>query len=102
MCEKPDVIIGTMNFNDRIFGEIKIDDQLILDLINTPSFQRLKRINQYGGVNLIYPTYQVSRFEHSIGVWWILKSLNTGVEIQVAGLLHDIAIQHFLIWLIWQ
>lgn len=79
-----------MNFKDRIFGNIKIEDPLILDLINTPSFQRLKRINQYGGVNLIYPTYQVSRFEHSIGVWWILKNLHTSTEIQVAGLLHDI------------
>lgn len=79
-----------MNFQDRIFGNIKIEDPLILDLIHTPSFQRLKRVNQYGGVNLIYPTYQVSRFEHSIGVWWILKSLNTSTEIQVAGLLHDI------------
>lgn len=79
-----------MNFEDRIFGNVKIEDSLILDLIHAPSFQRLKRINQYGGVNLIYPTYQVSRFEHSIGVWWILKSLNTSMEIQVAGLLHDI------------
>lgn len=90
MCEKQDVIIGSMNFADRIFGNIKIEDPLILDLIKTASFQRLKRINQYGGVNLIYPTYQVSRFEHSIGVWWILQSLNTLIEIQVAGLLHDI------------
>lgn len=90
MREKLDVIIGCMDFADRIFGSIKIEDPLILDLINTPSFQRLKRINQYGGVNLIYPTHQVSRFEHSVGVWWILKSLHTSSEIRVAGLLHDI------------
>lgn len=90
MCEKLDGIIEEMNFRDKIFGNIKIEDPLVLDLINTPSFQRLKRINQYGGVNLVYPTYQVSRFEHSVGVWWILKSLGASLEVQVAGLLHDI------------
>lgn len=84
---------------DRIYGEIIIDDPLVISLIETPAFQRLKRINQYGGVNFVYPTYQVTRYEHSIAVWWILYKLGCSLEIQINGLLHDIghaAFSHML------
>ena len=80
-----------MNIQDGIYGKITITDPLILKIINTPAFQRLKRVNQYGGVNFVYPDkYQTTRFDHSIGVWWILKTLGTNQETQIAGLLHDI------------
>lgn len=80
-----------MKINDRIYGKIEIHDPVIVELISSHPFQRLKRLNQYGGVNFIYPTkYQVSRFEHSIGVWYILKTLGARLEVQAAGLLHDI------------
>ena len=58
-----------MEFSDNVYGVIKIEDSIIQALVNTPAFQRLKGINQYGGVNLIYPDrFQVSRFDHWIGV----------------------------------
>jgi uncharacterized protein len=80
-----------LNIDDRIYGKIKIEDPLIIELIENPSFQRLLNINQYGGVNFIFKEYQTTRYEHSIGVWWILKNLGVPLEIQVNGLLHDIA-----------
>lgn len=80
-----------MKINDRIYGEFEIDDPLIIELINTSAFQRLKNINQYGAVNFVFDDkYQCSRFEHSIGVWYVLKKLGVDLETQVAGLLHDI------------
>lgn len=80
-----------MKINDRIYGEIEIEDPLILELIETRPFQRLKRINQYGGVDLVFPDkYQVTRYEHSVGVWYILQTLGASREVQVAGLLHDL------------
>jgi len=80
-----------MRIDDRIYGGIEIEDPVILELIGTRPFQRLKRVNQYGGVDLVFPgRYQVSRFEHSVGVWHILKTLGAGREVQVAGLLHDL------------
>lgn len=77
--------------DDRIYGKIEIDDPVVIEIINTPTFQRLIKINQFGGVNFVFPEYQVSRYEHSIGVWWILKKLGLSKDIQVNGLLHDIA-----------
>ncbi|KRP10772.1 MAG: hypothetical protein ABR93_00930, partial [Polaribacter sp. BACL8 MAG-120419-bin8] len=35
-------------FNDPIYGFIRINDPLILELIETPYFQRLRRIAQVG------------------------------------------------------
>lgn len=80
-----------MHSSDRVYGDITITDPLILALLQTTPLQRLRRVNQYGGVNLVYPDrFQVSRFEHSIGVWHVLRQLGLPLEIQLAGLLHDI------------
>lgn len=80
-----------MKIQDKIYGEIVINDTLIAEIINSEAFQRLKNINQYGGVNFVYPNkLQTSRYEHSIGVWYVLNSLNTPREIQINGLLHDL------------
>lgn len=80
-----------MNITDPIFGNIEITEPLILSLINTKPFQRLKHINQYGGVNFIFKeSYQTSRYEHSIGVWYATVLLGGNLEEQVAALLHDI------------
>ena len=80
-----------MKIQDRIYGEIEIEDPVILELIGSRPFQRLKRVNQYGGVDLVFPgRYQVTRFEHSVGVWYILKTVGANREVQIAGLLHDL------------
>lgn len=80
-----------MRVKDPIYGEFEITEKIILDLIATKPFQRLKNINQYGGVNLIFSdSYQTTRYEHSIGVWHATKQLGGNLEEQVAALLHDL------------
>jgi hypothetical protein len=80
-----------MKIHDRIYGEFEIASPLIEELIASRPFQRLRRINQYGGVDLVFPgKYQVTRYEHSLGVWKVLESLQASIEVQAAALLHDL------------
>jgi HD superfamily phosphohydrolase len=55
---------------DAVHGLIRIepDDDVLLDLINTPEFQRLRRIRQLGVSSMTYPGAEHSRFTHSLGV----------------------------------
>lgn len=74
-----------------IHGDLIIDDPLIIELIESPLMQRLKGINQYGADEFIRPKkkYTYTRFDHSLGVYQILKQHGASRQEQVAGLLHD-------------
>lgn len=79
-----------MDINDRIYGKHKIAEPVLVKIINSPTFLRLKYLNQAGPSQYLFPWKNVSRFEHSIGVMLLLKSFKVSLEEQVAGLLHDI------------
>jgi len=86
-----------MKYIDRVYGEIEIDEPVILDLINSPSLQRLKEIDQAGYRPLwVKPDadaglYDHSRFAHSLGVFLLLKIYGASPEEQIAGLIHDVS-----------
>ncbi len=73
-----------------------------LALIDSPVFQRLRRIRQLAGAHLVYPGAQHSRFEHSLGTMYIASqasivlrekgyiNLKNSENIRLAALLHDI------------
>ena len=44
-------------FRDPIHGTIIVDNQIILDLIDTPEFQRLRRIKQLGTSSAVSYTH---------------------------------------------
>ncbi len=62
---------GGKVFRDPIHQLIRIDqdDEFILDMIDTPEFQRLRRIRQLGVSWITYPGAEHSRFAHSLGVF---------------------------------
>jgi hypothetical protein len=83
--------LDTLRWNDRVYGPSVIDDPGILTIVNCPTFQRLRRIRQAGPSSMAYPFKTVTRFEHSVGVYLLLKRLGAALIEQVAGLLHDIS-----------
>lgn len=80
-----------MRWNDRVYGEVTIDDPDLLALIACPTFQRLRGIRQAGPSAFAFPFKTVTRYEHSLGVHLLLRRLGAGRREQVAGLLHDIS-----------
>ena len=83
--------MGTMRWNDRVYGEVSIDDPEVLALIAGPTFQRLRGIKQAGPSALAFPFKEVTRFEHSLGVYFLLGRLGAGRKERIAGLLHDVS-----------
>jgi len=79
-----------MIIQDKIYGKINIKDRVIIDLINSTPLQRLKKIHQYGASHFIKPFRNVTRFEHSIGVWYLSKLYKRQITEQISCLLHDI------------
>lgn len=80
-----------MKYKDRIYGETDISEPVILDLINSPSIQRLKGIDQAGYFEPFFPGTAHSRFEHSVGVYLLLKTYGASLREQIAGLIHDVS-----------
>ncbi len=80
-----------MQWQDRVYGDSTIEDPGILELIDCPTFQRLKGVRQAGPSALAFRFKDVTRFEHSLGVFLLLRRLGADRRAQVAGLLHDIS-----------
>jgi len=81
----------SLNYSDRLYGKTEITEPVILELINCPAFQRLKKVDQYGYCEPNFPNANPSRFEHSLGVYLLLKTRGAALEEQIAGLIHDIS-----------
>ncbi|NDC55141.1 MAG: HD domain-containing protein [Planctomycetia bacterium] len=87
-----------------VWGDIEISP-LAKKIIDTPAFQRLHYIRQGGFAYKVFPSSNCSRFEHSIGVYHLVKLfVNTILQKQpeyamtprtiellaIVGLIHDI------------
>ena len=61
-------------FNDPIYGFITIPNSFIFDLIESPYFQRLRRISQMGLSYLVYPGAHHTRFHHALGSLHLMQN----------------------------
>ncbi|MCL2368436.1 MAG: HD domain-containing protein, partial [Oscillospiraceae bacterium] len=52
---------------DPVHGFVKLDAQE-MDIVNSPVYQRLRRIRQLSLTEMLYPGANHTRFEHSLGV----------------------------------
>src|SRR3954449_265300 len=80
-----------MRWKDRVYGDVEIADPDLLALIDSPTFQRLRGVRQAGPSAIAFAFKEVTRFEHSLGVYLLLGRLKADRKEQVAGLLHDIS-----------
>ena len=67
-------------FHDPIHKEIVIDtsreeEMMIMELIETFAFQRLRRIKQLGAASLVFHGAESSRFTHSLGVFCVARKI---------------------------
>jgi uncharacterized protein len=95
------------NYRDSVHNLIRVntdtdEGRLVVELIDTPEFQRLRRIRQLGLAYFAYQSAEHSRFTHSLGAFHLagrmIAKLRRGYEIssesqtavRIAALLHDI------------
>lgn len=77
--------------------------QVEKEVIDSPAFQRLRRIRQLAGAHLVYPSAQHSRFEHSLGAMHVAGLAGESLlvkgyidhaevvqDLRLGALLHDI------------
>ena len=89
--------------NDPVFGFIKVPRGLLLDIVRHPLMQRLTRIKQLGLTQEVYPGAQHTRFQHSLGAFYLMSEALISLRqkgvfvfdseaeaVQAAILMHDI------------
>lgn len=59
---------------DPIHGDIFFPNKF-LNIIDTPEFQRLRRIHQLSVAYLVFPGAEHTRFSHSIGTYYIMQKI---------------------------
>ncbi|MCA0971071.1 HD domain-containing protein [Halobacillus litoralis] len=62
-------------FKDPVHRYVHVRDRVIWDLIGTAEFQRLRRIKQLGTSYLTFHGAEHSRFNHSLGVYEIVRRI---------------------------
>ncbi len=94
-------------YHDPLHGAITLDardpvESLLIELIDTPPFQRLRRIRQLGPASLTFHGAESSRFTHALGVMFLSLKAFDGLASRYpllqphraatlcAALLHDI------------
>ncbi|NQX92542.1 MAG: HD domain-containing protein, partial [Flavobacteriales bacterium] len=89
--------------NDPVYGFISLRHRILLDIIDHPYFQRLRRITQLGLSHLVYPGALHNRYHHAIGAMHLMAhaideirkkghaiSEEESRSVSMAILLHDI------------
>ena len=70
-----DPLYGLIVFGAGTDSHARETDRIAWDLINTPEFQRLRRIRQLGFSEFVYPGATHSRFAHCVGAYHTARGI---------------------------
>jgi HD superfamily phosphohydrolase len=76
---------------ETFYGVVNVEEPVLLELIESPAFQRLRYIHQYGVAYYTTDHEEFTRYDHSLGVFCLLRANGCSLEEQIAGLLHDVS-----------
>lgn len=76
---------------ETFYGQVQVEEPVLIELIHSPALQRLKSIHQYGVAYYTTHREEYNRYDHSLGVFALLKIKGASIEEQIAGLLHDVS-----------
>lgn len=74
-----------------LYGTEVITEPVLIELLHSDAINRLHTINQYGVMKFLMPDQVYTRYQHSVGVLYLLRRFNASLEEQVMGLLHDVS-----------
>ena len=74
---------------NTFYGPLNVDEPVLLELLHSTAVQRLKNIHQYGVAYYTTHKEEYNRFDHSLGVFAILRRNGASLEEQISGVLHD-------------
>jgi len=75
----PDIDFAVKTINDPVHGSIEIS-KAELDVVETPTFQRLRGLKQLGLADLAFPGATHTRFAHSLGVLHVASQMLEAME----------------------
>ena len=81
-----------MYIYDKIYGGFDVEEPVFERIIKSETFCRLAGINMgCWSPSMPFYTTDYDRYEHSIGVWLLLRKYGASIPEQIAGLIHDIS-----------
>jgi HD superfamily phosphohydrolase len=65
----------TTQIKDPVHGYVELPDPLVDGVVDTRPFQRLRYVRQLSATHLVYPGANHTRFEHSLGVYHLGRTV---------------------------
>ena len=74
-----------------LYGTFEITEPILLELLDSAPMQRLKEVRQLGVWNYAIKPDNFNRFDHSVGVFTLVRKFGGSLKEQIAALLHDVS-----------
>jgi uncharacterized protein len=94
-CEDKLITVNSYNHDQltltTLYGSFTITEPVLLDLLESTPMQRLKEIRQLGIWNYAIKPDNFNRYDHSVGVFTLVRKTGGSLKEQIAALLHDVS-----------